>query len=59
MARSTDYQFGIVTQCGNGKATVRNLKLDKKDELEIKSYGEQPFRLAKGYLQKWLTEFGL
>jgi hypothetical protein len=57
--RSTDYQFGIVVMDvdKNGKGTgqlapVCKIKFNKKKELEIENYGQQPFRLANVYLQK-------
>ena len=57
--RSTSYQFGIVVLNvdKNGKGTgilapVCKIKFNKKNELEIENYGQQPFRLANVYLQK-------
>ena len=57
--RSVDYQFGIVSLKldKNGKGTgtlapVCKIRFNKKNELEIEHYGQQPFRLANVYLQK-------
>jgi hypothetical protein len=57
--RSTDYQFGIVVLDvdKNGKGTgklapICKIKFNNKNELEIESYGQKPFRLVNVSLQR-------
>ena len=57
--RSRDYPIAIVTldvdQNGKGSgqfAPLCKVKFNKKDELEIETYGQKPFRLANVYRQK-------
>ena len=57
--RSRDYPIAIVTldvdQNGKGSgqfAPLCKVKFNKKNELEIETYGQKPFRLANVYRQK-------
>lgn len=57
-SRSTDYPFAIAVLDvnknvkGTGKlAAVCKVEFNKKNELEIENFGQEPFRLANVYLQ--------
>jgi hypothetical protein len=58
-ARSTQYPFGIIVlnvdSTGKGTGTLApicKIKFNKKNELEIEHYGQEPLRLANVRIEK-------